>query len=159
MTGKARHATNFDALKLIPQIKRLCLTSEIFLPDTEDEGEHPRFGLSYDLDLYRSILQTQHELDVLEVNVGLSTYDNFTSTYDLPSKILHNRTAWKAFDEYLTSPLSSDLPAPIGIHVNVTWGSSKSHEPWSGKEYVFRGELQREMRSCLKRSLEAGMAL
>ncbi|KAF5329172.1 hypothetical protein D9611_013174 [Ephemerocybe angulata] len=146
-------ATNFDALKLMPPIKRLCLSSHIHLPNIEDsEGEHFPFGLSYDLRLFQSLLQTQHQLDVLEVKVGLSTYNNFSMTHNLPSRILHKRKAWKAFDEYLASPLSSDLPAPIGIHVNVTWCASESHEPWSGKERVFRGALQREMRVRLKRS-------
>ncbi|KAF6744821.1 hypothetical protein DFP72DRAFT_1176590 [Ephemerocybe angulata] len=152
-------ATNFDALKLMPPIKRLSLSSHIHLPITEDEGEHFRFGLSYDLHLFQSLLQTQHHLDVLEVKVGLSTYNNFRLTHNLPSRILHKRKAWKAFDEYLASPLSSDLPAPIGIHVNVTWPWPEyflSHEPWSGKEQAFREPLQREMCACLKRSLEAG---
>ncbi|KAF5329153.1 hypothetical protein D9611_013176 [Ephemerocybe angulata] len=153
-------ATNFDALELMPPIKRLCLSSHIHLPNIEgSEGEHIPFGLSYDLHLFQSLLQTQHQLDVLEVKVGLSTSNNFRMTHNLPSRILHKRKAWKAFDEYLASPLSSDLPAPIGIHVNVTWPWPEyllSHKPWSGKEQAFREPLQREMRACLKRSLEAG---
>ncbi|KAF5338536.1 hypothetical protein D9611_013266 [Ephemerocybe angulata] len=150
------HATNLDALELMPQIKRLYLSSRIHLPDTEFEGEYPRFGLSYDLALYQSILQTQHELDVLEVKIELSTYTNFTSTYNLPSRILHNRRVWRTFDEYLASPSARDLPAPIGFHVVVSWGSAEDHRPWDPKEWVFRGQLQKEMRGRLKRSLEAG---
>ncbi|KAF6763275.1 hypothetical protein DFP72DRAFT_528475 [Ephemerocybe angulata] len=150
------HATNLDALELMPQIKRLYLSSRIHLPDTEFEGEYPRFGLSYDLALYQSILQTQHELDVLEVKIELSTYTNFTSTCNLPSRILHNRRVWRTFDEYLASPSARDLPAPIGFHVVVSWGSAEDHQPWDPKEWVFRGQLQKEMRGRLKRSLEAG---
>ncbi|KAF5329181.1 hypothetical protein D9611_013179 [Ephemerocybe angulata] len=146
---------NTSNLQNLPQVKKLTLstTIDLFFEDGVDDA--PGYGSH--TSLFRDIVQSQHELEVLCIKARVEAFEHATRRPIL----IPNPSAWKEIDGHLCLPRSRSTLPQTSIYFTIFREQELPDNvhlspEYTEQMYAIRTQLQKEANEVLCRSVGAG---